>query len=380
MEKVYFDYASTTAVDPQVLEAMIPYFSREFGNASSPHSLGQNAHKALEDAREQLACFIGAQGDEIVFGCGATEANNHAIIGVARAHKDKGKHIIVSSLEHHSVLEPVEYLEKEEGYEVTYVEVDENGLVNPMDIQNAMTDQTILVAVMFANNEIGVIQPIAEIGAIVKGKNSLFLVDAVQGVGHLPVNVNGLNADLLSLSAHKFYGPKGVGALYIRKGTAIASSLLGGGQEQGRRASTQNVAGVIGLSKALDLCIRNMDEEIATQTRLRDRLLTEVPGKIEGVKINGHLTKRLPNNVHFSFKHIESEALLMSLDIANIAASMGSACSAGALQSSHVLQAIGLSDELAYGALRVTLGRWSTEEQVDYFLEQLPQIVKSLRI
>ena len=380
MEKIYFDNASTTPVDPDVVGAMMPYFNERFGNASSPHAYGREAHKALEEARECLADFIGANSDEIIFNSGATEANNHAIIGVARSKRNKDKHIIVSSIEHHSVLEPIEYLRKHEGYEVTTMEVDGDGLVNPQDIKKAITDQTILVAVMYASNEIGTIQPIAEIGTMTKEHNVLFLVDAVQAVGHIPVNVNDLNADLLSLSAHKFYGPKGIGALYIRKGTEIAPFLLGGGQEHGRRSSTQNVAGAVGLAQAVRLCDQRMGEEIAFQTKLRNKLLKEIPQKIEGVKINGHISRRLPNNAHFSFEQLQSESLLMSLDMVNIAASMGSACASGALSVSHVLRAIGLSDELAYGALRITLGRWTTEDQIDYFLEQLPELVKSLRI
>lgn len=380
MKRIYFDHASTTPVDPAVVIAMTPYFSEQFGNVSSPHAFGQATHKALEDARECLAKFIGADTEEIIFNSGATESNNHAIIGVARAQKNKGKHFIVSSIEHHSVLETVDYLKNEEGYEVTYLKVDQDGLVDPQDVQEAITDQTILIAVMLANNEIGAIQPISEIGAIANKHNIPFLVDAVQAVGHIPVNVDDLKADLLSLSAHKLYGPKGVGALYIRKGTTLSSFLLGGGQEQGRRSSTQNVPGAVGLSEAIKLCDQKMNDEIAFQTKLRDKLLSEVPDRVKGVKVNGHLSQRLPNNAHFSFERIQSESLLMSLDMVNVSASMGSACASGALEPSHVLRAIGLSDELAYGALRITLGRWTTEEHVDYFLEQLPDIVTSLRI
>jgi cysteine desulfurase len=380
MQKIYFDYASTTPVDPEVVTAMTPYFSEKFGNVSSPHGFGQEAQKAFEEARECLAGFIHAGSEEIIFNSGATEANNHAIIGVARAQRSKGKHIIVSSIEHHSVLEPIEYLRNNEGYDVTIIEVDGDGFVDPQDIKKAITDQTILVAVMYASNEIGTIQPIPEIGAITEEHNVLFLVDAVQAIGHIPVDVNALKADLLSLSAHKFYGPKGIGALYIREGTEIASFLLGGGQEHGKRSSTQNVAGAVGLARAIELCDQQMSQEIVFQTRLRDKLLEEVPKAIAGVRVNGSLSRRLPNNAHFAFEGLQSESLLMGLDMVNIAASMGSACTAGALKASHVLRAIGLSDELAYGALRITLGRWTTEEQVDYFLEQLPGLVKSLRV
>lgn len=380
MNRIYFDHASTTPVDSAVVSAMIPYFSEQFGNVSSPHVFGQTTHKALEDAREVLAKFIGSKSGEIVFNSGATESNNHAIIGVARAQRNKGRHLIVSAIEHHSVLETAEYLKNEEGYEVTYLKVDQDGLVDPQDVQDAITDQTILIAVMLANNEIGSIQPISEIGAIAQKNNIPFLVDAVQAVGHIPVNVDDLKASLLSLSAHKLYGPKGVGALYIREGTEISSFLLGGGQESGRRSSTQNVAGAVGLACAIELCDQTMNEEAVFQVKMRDKLLNEVPKRIKGVKINGHLSQRLPNNAHFSFERLQSESLLMSLDITNIAASMGSACASGAMEPSHVLRAIGLSDELAFGALRITLGRWTTEEQVDYFLKQLPEMINSLRI
>jgi cysteine desulfurase len=380
MPKIYLDYAATAPADPEVIAAMIPYFQGYFGNASSPHAYGRDAHKALEEARERLAEFIGANSEEIVFTSGATEANNHAIIGTARAQRKKGKHIIVSAIEHHSVLEPVEYLREHEGFDVTYIKVDQDGLVDPLAIQKAIRSDTILVAVMCASNEVGTVQPITEIGAITQKNNVLFLVDAVQAIGHIPINVKELKADLLSLSAHKFYGPKGVGALYIRKGVDIAPLLLGGDQERGRRASTQNVHGAVGLAKAVELCAQRMKYETVNQTNLRNRLLAQVPKLIPGVRINGHRTKRLPNNVHFSFEGVQGESLMMGLDQADIAVSMGSACTSGALTPSHVLRAIGLSDELALGALRITLGRWTTAEQIDYLLDQLPGLVKSLRI
>lgn len=380
MKRIYFDHASTTPVDSEVIAAMVPFLHEKFGNASSSHFLGQEAKKALEDARECLAGFIGSKAEEIVFNSGATEANNHAVLGVARAQRKKGNHIIVSSIEHHSVLESIEYLKDHEGYEVTYIKPDQGGCIDPEDIKKAITEKTILIAVMYANNEIGVIQPISKIGIIAKEHQIPFLVDAVQAVGHIPVSVEDLHADLLSLSAHKFYGPKGIGALYVRKGTELTSFLLGGDQERGRRASTQNIAGIVGLARAIEICGQKMTEEIKIQTNLRDKLLNEVPKRIMGVQINGHLSQRLPNNAHFSFDRIEGESLVMSLDIAGIAASMGSACTSGALEPSRVLRAIGLSDEAAYGALRITLGRWTTEEEVDYFLQKLPEIVTSLRI
>jgi len=379
MDKIYLDYAATTPMDPAVVEAMQPYFYEKFGNASSPHGYGQEALAALEDARETLASFIGAASEEVVFNSGATESNNHAIIGVARAQKVKGNHIIVSAIEHHSVLEPIEALERE-GFHVTYLMVDENGMVNLDDVKEAITDQTILISVIHASNEIGTIQPIEEIGKIAKKYNITFHVDAVQAIGHIPVDVNELGIDLLSLSAHKFCGPKGIGALYVRKDTKISSFLLGGDQELSRRASTQNIPGAVGLAKAIKLSQEKMEDEMLYQAKLRDRLLEEVPKRIDGVKVNGHRQKRLPNNAHFSFEQLEGESLLMSLDMAHIACSMGSACTSGAMEPSHVLRAIGLSDELAYGSLRVTVGRFTKEEDIDYFLEQLPQAVSSIRV
>ena len=379
MQRIYFDYASTTPTDPEVRKAIEPFLYERFGNPSSQHSIGREAQKALEESRETLARFIGANAEEIIFNSGATEGNNHAIFGAARTLQNKGKHIIVSSVEHHSVLEPALYLEKE-GYSVTYLPVDQYGLVNPEDVKKAICPDTILIAVMHASNEIGTIQPIVEIGKIARAHQIFFLVDAVQTVGHIPVNVNELGADLFSLSAHKFYGPKGIGALYIRKGVKITPFLMGGDQEREQRASTQNVAGAVGLAKAVELCQKKMSDEANQQKFLRDKLLEEILQRVEGVHVNGHPTERLPNNAHFSFEGIQSESLLMSLDMRGICASMGSACTAGAMAPSHVLKAIGLSDELAFGALRISIGRWTTEEEIDYFLEELSKIVRRLRV
>ena len=379
MQKMYFDYASTTPTDPHVVLAMAPYWAEQFGNPSSPHSFGREAKKVLEDARETLARFIGAKPEEIVFTSGASESNNYAILGVAQSLKAKGNHIVVSPVDHHSVLKPISFLEKE-GFKVTYLPVDKTGRVNPQDVRKNITDKTVLVAVLHASNEIGTIQPIAAIGAIARGRGVPFLVDAVQTVGHIPVNVDELKVDLLSLSAHKFYGPKGMGALYIRKGTTVAPFLLGGDQEQGRRASTQNVAGAAGLAKAIELCRQNMNDEAVRQTTWRNKIIKSAVERINASQLNGHPSERLPNNLHFSFDRIQGEALLMSLDMAGIAASMGSACTSGAMEPSHVLRAIGLSDELAFGSLRITLGRWTTETQVDYLLEQLPKNIERLRI
>ena len=389
MKRIYFDYASTTPTDPAVIKAMEPYFFEQFGNPSSPHTLGREANKVLEESRERVAKFLGAAAEEIIFNSGGSEGNNHAVLGIAHALREKGQHIIVSAVEHHSLLEPAAFL-RDQGCKITYLPVDAMGRVNPQDVKKAITPETILIAVMHASNEIGTIQPVEEIGRIAKESKIPFLVDAVQTVGHIPVNVNQLGADFLSLSAHKFYGPKGVGALYIRKGVKVNSFLRGGDQERGRRASTQNVAGIVGLAKALELCqsippdnswrAPRIQLETEFQITLRNRLIEEIPKKIQGVKVNGHLTERLPNNAHFSFEKVEGEALLMSLDMQNIAASMGSACTSGAMEPSHVLRAIGLSDELALGSLRLSIGRWTTQEDIDYLLEKLPDIVASLRI
>lgn len=378
MDKIYFDYASTTPADPEVVKAMQPYFSQRFGNPSSPHVFGREAKKAVEDSRETLAGFLGARPQEIIFTSGGTESNNHAIFGMTRSLKKRGNHVIVSRIEHHSVHEPVFSLEKE-GLQVTTIDVDQDGRVDPGDIKKAVTDKTVLIAVMQASNEIGTIQPIAEIGKIAREKDIPFHVDAVQAVGHILVDVNALSVDSLSLSAHKLYGPKGTGAFYIREGSKVSRFLLGGGQERGLRASTENVGGIVGLAKAITLCQEKMEREITEQTKLRNFLIGEVMKRIDGVRLNGHLGQRLPNNAHFSFEKVQGEELLMSLDMLHIAASMGSACASGALEPSHVLRAIGLPDDLAFGSLRITIGRWTTKEHIEYFLEQLPEIIQRLR-
>ncbi len=378
MKKIYLDYAATTPCDPEVIKAMEPYFFEKFGNASSIHAFGQEAKKAIEDSRSTLASFLGAKPEEIIFTSGGTESDNFAIKGVAFALEKKGNHIITTAIEHHAVTEPCKFLEKK-GFKVTYVATDKYGLVSPQDIQKAVTDKTILISVMHANNEIGTIEPIAEIGQIAKNKEIYFHTDAVQTVGHIPVNVNELECDLLSLSAHKFYGPKGVGALYIRKGTRIERFLEGGDQERGRRASTHNTTGIVGLAKAIELCRANMDKEEKFQITLRDKLIKEIPHKISEVYLNGHPVLRLPNNVNYSIKYIEGESILLNLDLLGIAASTGSACTSTSLEPSHVLLAIGLAHEIAHGSLRITLGRWTKEEEIDYFLENLPAVVEKLR-
>ena len=378
MERIYLDYAATTPCDPQVVEAMKPYFSEKFGNASSIHSFGQEAKKGMEDARQMLADFLGAMADEIVFTSGGTESNNFAIFGVAGAQEKKGNHIITSAIEHHAVHEPCKVLGKK-GYSVTYVKVDKDGLVDPQDIKKAITDKTILISIMHANNEIGVIQPIAEIGKIAKEKGVAFHTDAVQTLGHIPANVFELNVDLLSLSAHKFYGPKGVGALYIRKGTRINKFLHGGDQEKGTRASTSNVSGIVGLGKAIELCKQKMTDEANLQLILRDSLIKGLLQKIDRAYLNGHPAVRLPNNVNISFEYIEGESMLLNLDILGVAASTGSACTSSSLEPSHVLLAIGRSHETAHGSLRFTLGRWTKKSDIDYVLEVLPPIIEKLR-
>jgi cysteine desulfurase len=378
MERIYLDYAATTPCDPQVSAVMQPYFFDKFGNPSSIHSFGQEAKKAIEDAREITAVFLGAKPEEIVFTSGGTESDNFAIKGVAYALSKKGNHIIISDIEHHAISEPAKFLEKS-GFKITFVKVDKYGLVDPADIKKAITDKTILISVMHANNEIGTIQPISEIGKIAKEKGIYFHTDAVQTVGHIPLNVDELNVDLLSLSAHKFYGPKGVGALYIRKGTKLERFLHGGGQERNRRGSTHNTPGIVGLGKALQLCQQKMQEEAQFQIRLRDRVIKELPEKIPDIYLNGHPKKRLPNNINFSIKYIEGESMLLNLDMLGIAASTGSACTSESLEPSHVLLAIGLSHEIAHGSLRFSLGRWSKEKDIDYLLEHLPTIVQNLR-
>ncbi|MFA4843016.1 MAG: cysteine desulfurase NifS [Candidatus Omnitrophota bacterium] len=378
MKRIYLDYAATAPTDPEVLKAMEPYFFDKFGNPSSIHSFGQEAKKAIEDARERTASFLSAKPEEIIFTCGGTESNNTAIEGVAYALKEKGNHIITTAIEHHAVFEPCKFLEKF-GFKSTFVGVDRQGIVSPEDIKKAITDKTILISVMHANNEIGTIQPIAEIGKIAKDKGIYFHTDAVQTTGHIPVNVNDLNVDLLSLSAHKFFGPKGVGALYVKKGTRIERFLHGGDQERGKRASTHNTPGIVGLGKALEISAAKMSQEGKFQQGLRDRLIKEIPQKISEVFLNGHPTQRLPNNVNFSIKYIEGESILLNLDMLGIAASTGSACTSTSLEPSHVLLAIGLSHEIAHGSLRLTLGRWTKEEDIDYLLWQLPPIVEKLR-
>lgn len=380
MRRIYLDNAATAPTRPEVVEAMIPYFTEIYGNPSSVHLFGRDASKGVTDAREQVARLLGASDPaEIIFTSGGTEADNLAIIGTALAKRDKGNHIITSKIEHHAVLHTCEYLEKYCGFEVTYLDVDEDGSVNPQDVEKAITDKTLLVTIMFANNEIGTIQPVAEIGRIARSKGVLFHTDAVQAVGSLPINVGAMNIDMLSLSAHKFNGPKGIGALYVRRGIKLVPHMHGGAQERKRRGSTHNVPGIVGLGKAAELAMREMDEKRERLTAMRDRMIRELEEKVPEIVLNGHRTERLPNNVNFSFKFIEGESLLLNLDLKGIAASSGSACTSGSLDPSHVLLAIGRSHEVAHGSLRMSLGYFTTEEELDYVLEVLPGIVEKLR-
>jgi cysteine desulfurase len=380
MKRIYMDHAGTTPMRKEVLEAMLPYLTERFGNASTIYSYGREAKTALEDSREKVAGLIGADARELFFTAGGTESDNWALRGIAAANGDRGNHIITSSIEHHAVLHTCQDLEKQ-GYKVTYLPVDKFGLVDPEHVNNAITDETILVSIMHANNEIGTIEPIAEISKVIKQKrkNIYFHTDAVQTVGKIPVNVNDLGVDLLSISSHKIYGPKGVGALYIRKGTKIKPFITGGAQESQRRAGTENVPGIVGFGKAAELIGKELEKEHERLSKLRDKLIHGIMEKIPHVRLNGHPTRRLPHNVNLCFEFIEGESLLLNLDMKGICASSGSACTSGSLEPSHVLLAIGLPHEIAHGSLRLTLGRDNTEEDVNYILEILPDIVSKLR-
>jgi len=378
MKKIYLDHAATTPTHPEVVEEMRPYFSEKFGNPSSIHFFGREAKTAIEKARERVAELISAKSEEIVFTSGGTESNNFTLHGIAYANEKKGNHIITTPIEHHALLEPCKFLESR-GLKVTYLPVDKHGLVNPEDVRKAVTDKTILVSVMHANNEIGTIEPISEISRIVKEKEIYFHTDAVQTVGAIPVNIDELGVDLLSISSHKLYGPKGVGALYVRKGTRMIPFLRGGEQERNRRASTENVTGIIGFGKACELARIELQSRIEHLIPLRDKLINGIMDKIPDVVLNGHPTQRLPKNVDIAVKYVEGESMLLNLDMEGIACSTGSACSSGSLEPSHVLLAIGLSPELAHGSLRFTLGRLTIEKDIEYVLEILPRIVKKLR-
>ena len=377
---VYMDNNATTKLDGRVFEEMKPYFTEIYGNASSKfYETGRKAEAAVADFRERVAKELGAKANEIYFTASGCEADNWAIKGIANAYKEKGNHIITSSIEHHAILSSCEFLEKN-GFEVTYLPVDSEGRVKPEDVEAAITDRTVLISIMTANNEIGTIQPIAEIAKIAKEHKVLMHTDAVQAIGHMRINVAELDVDLLSISAHKFHGPKGVGALYIRNGVKIANLIHGGGQERGKRAATENVAGMAGLCKALELTNADLDKNIEKMKNLRDRLIKGIRDNIPECRLNGPENEdRLCNNVNFSFKYIEGESILMMLDMYGICASSGSACASGSLDPSHVLLAIGLPHEIAHGSLRLSVSNETTEEEVDYVIKTLPPIVDRLR-
>ena len=375
---IYMDHSATSPVDIEVFNAMKPYFVESYGNASTLYSLGREARRAMESSREKVASIIGANTDEIIFTSGGTESDNIAIKGTAYRFKRRGNHIITSNIEHPAVDETCKYLEKN-GFEVTYLPVEKDGIVNSSDLEDAITDKTILITVMHANNEIGTIQPISEIGEIARENKIYFHTDAVQSVGKIPVNVEELNVDMLSLSAHKLYGPKGVGALYIKKGVRVEPIIHGGGHEKGIRPGTENVAGIVGLGKACEISENNLEEEAQYLTSMRDELIKRVLSEIDESYLNGHPTKRLPNNINFRFTGIEGESLVLHLDSKNIASSTGSACSSKKLEASHVLMALGLKEVQAHGSLRLTLGKENKVEDIDYVIESIKNAVDTLR-
>ncbi|MBS3947934.1 MAG: cysteine desulfurase NifS [Dethiobacter sp.] len=377
MDKIYLDHGATTPLHPEVLEAMKPYLTDLFGNPSSLHAFGREVRKGLEEAREKVAAAIGAEPREIVFTSGGTESDNLAIRGAARAGQKRGNHIITSAVEHHAVLDTCLAL-REEGFEVTVLPVDAHGMVSLQEVEAAITDKTILISIMLANNEVGTIQPVAEIGKMARAREIIFHTDAVQAIGNLPVNVQDLSCDLLAISAHKHYGPKGVGALYVRKGTRLKVFNFGGSQERKMRPGTENVPSIIGMGCAIELAVQGMDKKVPKIIKLRDKLLGGLL-KIGHVRLNGHPTERLPGNVNVSVQYVEGESLILSLDLKGIAASSGSACTSGSLDPSHVLLAMGLDHQMAHGSLRLTLGVGNTEEEIDYVLAVVPEIVARLR-
>lgn len=375
---VYLDYAATTPVDPRVVKAMLPYFSEKFGNTMALHSFGQEAKVALEESREVVANLIGAKPNEIIFTSSATESNNLALKGIAFANREKGNHIIISQIEHPCIMESSKWLEKQ-GFEITRLSVDKYGLVSPDDVKKNIKKETILVSVMHANNEIGTIEPIEEIGKICKEKGVYFHTDAAQSFGKIPIDVNKMNIDLLTASSHKMYGPKGAALLFVRGGTKIIPLLHGGGHEFGLRSSTVNLAAIVGFAEACKICKKEMRNESQRFKKLRDKLIKGILERIPESRLNGHPNQRLPNNTNFSFSFVEGESIVIQLDLLGIATSTGSACSIAELEPSHVLLAIGLKPQEAYGSLRLTLGRWTKEKDIDYVLEVLPEIIKNLR-
>lgn len=375
---IYLDHAATTATRKEVVDAMLPYFTEKFGNPSSIYSFSSGNKDVINDSRKIIADSLNTEPANIYFTAGGSEADNWALIETARAYKDKGKHIITSKIEHHAILHTCEFLEKE-GFEVSYIDVDEDGIIKLDDLKAAIRPDTILISVMFANNEIGTIEPIKEIGEIAHSNNILFHTDAVQAYAQIPIDVEAMNIDMLSASGHKLNGPKGIGFLYIRKGVKIRSLIHGGAQERSRRAGTENVPGIVGLGKAVEVAMATMDERIANETEVRDYLIDRLLKEIPYIRLNGHRTKRLPNNTNVSIQFIEGESLLIMLDMVGVCASSGSACTSGSLDPSHVLLAIGLPHEIAHGSLRLTIGYENTKEEMDYVVDKLKEIVEKLR-
>jgi len=378
MNRLYLDYAATTPVHPDVVKEMIPFFSDYYGNPSSIHSIGQEAREGIEVARTRIATLIGARPEEIVFTSGGSEADNFALKGIAFSKENKGNHIITTNIEHHAVLETARFLQKR-GLKVTYLKVDRDGLVDPQDVKHAITAGTILVSIMHANNEVGTLQPISEISRITSEAGVYFHTDSVQTVGHLPVDVKKLGLDMMSMSAHKLYGPKGVGALYLRRGIRITPLIHGGQQEYGRRASTENVPGIVGFGKAAEIALKEIDTEAERITSLRNKLIKGLMERIDRIQLNGHPTKRLPNNVNISVEFVEGESLCLNLDMEGICSSTGSACSSSSAEPSHVLSALGIPPQLAHGSLRFSLGKWTTGDEIDRVIETLSRIVSKLR-
>jgi cysteine desulfurase len=378
MQRIYFDNSATTRPDPKVLEAMRPYLDQWYGNASSLHVFGRESFNALEEARRRTSKAIGAQTREMIFTSGGTESDNLAIQGAAFANKAKGNHIITSMIEHHAVINTCQFLERQ-GFRVTYLPVNAEGEVELESLKSAMTKETILVSIMAANNEIGTIQDVRELGGIAHEGGALFHTDAVQSIGKVPLDVERDNIDLLAISAHKFHGPKGVGALYVRKGTSLRPLVYGGGQERGLRSSTENVPGIVGLGKAIEICMAEMDDSVNRMTSIRDRIIQGTLSSVEGCYLNGHKVRRLCNNAHFRFDYVEGEALVLSLDIKGIAASTGSACSSRDSETSHVLKAIGVRNEHARGSLRLSLSRMNSMEEAEIYLQAIPEVIARLR-
>ncbi len=378
MENVYFDNAATTRLDEDVLKEMMPYLTNKYGNASSIYKLGRESRKAVEDAREKIAEAINAEPEEIYFTAGGSESDNTILRGIAYSYKEKGNHIITSKIEHPAILETCKQLEKE-GFEISYVGVDKNGIINLEELENLIKENTILISIMFANNEIGTIQPVEEIGKIAKRHNIIFHTDAVQAVGSVKIDVKQMDIASLSMSAHKFYGPKGIGALYVKKGIRFQKFINGGHQEKNKRAGTENVPAIVGMGKAIGLAYEHLDEHTDRIKELRDYYIDEIQKRIPDVIVNGDMNKRLPGNANISFENVDGEAMLLNLDLKGICASAGSACSSGSLEASHVLLAIGVPADVAHSSLRVSIGKYNTKEEIDYLIDNLVEIVKSCK-